>query len=144
MVNLDHNLLNGDNKLNNCSNNKTNTLIKSTNRNVHKNRTHVNNSLLSNTSTDNNLKIFHQNIRGFSNKIDEFLISLSYNSPHVICLTEHHLRIDEINNLYLDQYILGAHFCRKTYKQGGVAIYVHKEILYTNVNLDQYITERDL
>jgi len=33
------------------------------------------------------------------------------------------LRIDEIHSTYLDQYTVGAHLCRKTYKQGGVAIY---------------------
>ena len=91
MVNLDHNPLNGNNKLNNYSNNKTNTRIKSNNRNVHKNHTHVTNNLLSNTYTDNNLKIFLQNIRGFSNKSDEFLFSSSSDIPHVVCLMEHRL-----------------------------------------------------
>ena len=88
---LDHNLLDGGDQLNNYSNNKTNTRIKSNNRNVHKNHTHVTNNLLSNTYTDNNLKIFHQNIRGFSNKSDAFLFSLSSDIPHVVCLMAHRL-----------------------------------------------------
>ena len=86
--------------------------------------------------------IRHQNIRGLANKTDEFLISLSPNIPHVLCLTEHHLRIEEINNVYLDQYTLGAYFCRQTYKQGGVSIYVSEEIQYNTINLDQYIKEK--
>ena len=85
--------------------------------------------------------IRHQNIRGLANKTDEFLISSS-NIPHVHCLTEHHVWIEEIN-VYLDKYTLGTYFCRQTYKQGGVSIYVSKEIQYNTVNFDHYIKEKD-
>jgi hypothetical protein len=45
--------------------------------------------------------LLHQNIWGIFNKIDEFLISLSSNAPHVICLTEHHLMTEQIGNANL-------------------------------------------
>jgi hypothetical protein len=48
---------------------------------------------------NSNLEIFHQNIRGIRNKVDEFLISLSANEPQIICLLEHHLRPEEIDKL---------------------------------------------
>ena len=56
--------------------------------------------------------LYHQNIWGISKKTDELLISLSYNKPQIICLTEHHLKAEEINNVNLDRYILGTSFCR--------------------------------
>jgi len=46
--------------------------------------------------------IFHQNIRGLnSNRLDELSVSLSANPPHIICLTEHHLDINEIDTIRL-------------------------------------------
>ena len=87
------------------------------------------------------LKIFHQNIRGISHKTDEILISLAHNFPNVLCLTEHHLRTGEITKVKLGQYSLGAHFCRQTYKQGGVSIYVSNGIQYNTINFNQYNRE---
>ena len=66
--------------------------------------------------------LLHQNIRGIANKTDELLISLSPNPPQIICLTEHHLRKEQINNICLDHYTLGTAFCRKIHKHGGVCI----------------------
>ena len=71
----------------------------------------------------NSIKIFHQNVRGLCHKINELLISLLPNPPQILCLTEHHLRNEEIMNTNLDSFTLGAKFCRQTYKQGGVCIY---------------------
>ena len=49
--------------------------------------------------------IFHQNIRGLSsNNLDELFVSLLANPPHVICLTEHHLRSNEIDTIALTNY----------------------------------------
>ena len=48
-----------------------------------------------------------------SNKIDEFLISLSSNAPQVICLTEHHLMTEQIENVNLGQHTSGVSFCRQ-------------------------------
>jgi hypothetical protein len=59
-----------------------------------------------------------------SNKIDEFLISLPANAPQVICLTEYHLQTEEIGNVNFGQYTLDSAFCRQTFKQGGVSIFL--------------------
>ena len=140
---LINNLPNDDISVNKNREGNSSTSIQPTKGSIYRNHTHaVTNTFITNQA--NNLKICHQNIRGLSNKTDEFLITLSSRSPHVICLTEHHLRIDEIHSTYLDQYTVGTYFCRKTYKQGGVAIYVIKDIPYTSIDLDQFISEKDL
>ena len=88
--------------------------------------------------------IFHQNIRGISHKTDDLIISLLPDTPHVLCLTEHHLRNEEIGNVHLDRYTLGVKFCRQTYKQGGVCIFVTNDIQFNTINLDQHNREKDL
>jgi hypothetical protein len=101
--------------------------------NVHKNHNHPFNKFSYNNHTSNKLTILHQNICGIYNKIDEFLISLSHKSPHVICLSEHHLGTKEIGCVNLRQYTLGASFCRKTSRHGGVCIFVPKILISKNM-----------
>jgi exonuclease III len=81
-------------------------------------------SMHKDNNTSKNFTIYHQNIRGISSKIDEFQVSLYHNTPQVICLSEHHLKMEEIPNIKLDQYKLGTSFCRQEYKGGGVCIYI--------------------
>jgi len=91
-----------------------------------------------------NFKILHQNIRGIFHKTDEFLISLGETSPHVLCITEHHLRMDELNNINLGNYILGSQYCRQSLKQGGVSIFVSSDIQFHTINLNHFNKEKDL
>jgi hypothetical protein len=89
--------------------------------------------------------IFHQNIRGlYSNKLDELCISLYTDPPHVICLTVHHLGINEIHTIKLANYNLGAKFCRNIYKNGRVCIFLNEEIQSTSINLNKFCKEKDL
>ena len=92
----------------------------------------------------NNFKILLQNIRGIFHKTDELLISLEETSPHVLCITEHHLRMDELNNINLGHYILGSQYCRQSLKQGGVSIFVSSDIQFHTINLDRFNKEKDL
>jgi exonuclease III len=92
----------------------------------------------------NKFMILHQNIRRIFNKVDEFLNSVSPKAPQVICLSEHHLRTEEISNVNFNQYTLGASLCRQTYSHGGVCVFVHKNMQFNNTNLDQYNKEKDL
>jgi hypothetical protein len=72
------------------------------------------------------LAFYHQNTRGLSNnKLDELSVFLSPNPPHILCMTEHHLRVNEIDTIILANYNLGAKFCRSTFKNGGVCIFTH-------------------
>jgi exonuclease III len=90
-----------------------------------------------------NFITFHQNIRGLTHKIDELLISLSCINPQVLCVSEHHLWPDEINSVHLGHYTLHTHYCRRLYKQGGVAIFVSKNLEFQKIDLNQYVKEKD-
>jgi hypothetical protein len=73
-----------------------------------------------NNNNNNNLfKVFHQNIRGLKSKVDELINSLLPEYPQIVCLTEHHLKDFEIDNLSIDYYKLGSKFCRQEFKNGG-------------------------
>ena len=77
-----------------------------------------------NVMNQNNFIIYHQNIRGINNKTDEIILAFTSELRHVICLSEHHLKEFEINSITLNQYVLASKYCRKTFKQGGVCIFV--------------------
>jgi len=70
---------------------------------VNKNHNYFPNNLSCDYSNSNKFSVLHQNIWGITNKIDEFLFSLPVNAPQVICLTEHHLKIEEIGNVNFGQ-----------------------------------------
>jgi hypothetical protein len=74
----------------------------------------------------------------------QFLNSVTSNLPHILCLTKHHLSSDELDGIGLNQYNLGAKFCRQFYKNGGVSIFVHESINFTNMNLIKYCKEKYL
>jgi hypothetical protein len=77
-----------------------------------------------------NLSIFHQNIRGLFNKTDELITTWSTEAPHILCLSDHHLLNHEINNTWIQYYNLGASYCRKTKKGGGVGIFIQENLTY--------------
>jgi hypothetical protein len=58
----------------------------------------------------NNLTIFHQNICGIRNKTNEILCHFSSELPHLLCITEHHLSVSEIQSVYIHNYTLGAYY----------------------------------
>ena len=95
-------------------------------------------SIHKDNNSSRNFTIYHQNIRGITSKIDEFQVSLYHNRPQVICLTEHHLKTEEITSTNLNQYKLGAFFCRQKYKGGGVSIYISQSLQCSIINLEKY------
>ena len=66
---------------------KTSEYFKQNYDTVYKNHNHLPNNFTYDDHNTTKFMSLHQNIRGISNKIDEFLISLSSNAPQVICLT---------------------------------------------------------
>jgi exonuclease III len=91
-----------------------------------------------------NVVLYHQNIRGLANKIDEINIIMQsdYIGPQLICFTEHHLKNFEIDKLTLDGYILASSFCRKTFKGGGVCILTSKGLKYKAINVFSFCQEK--
>jgi len=87
--------------------------------------------------------IYHQNIQGLKGKTNKLMLSLFTKMPHLICLSEHHLKYSEIELTYIPTYELGAKYCRTTLKCGGVCIYSHKNIKISSINLQKYCKEQD-
>jgi len=104
---------------------------------------HQHKSIIS-QDTETSFLVFHQNIRGLLNKAEELISSLSPDFLQVPCLTEQHLRYFEIDFVYMDQYKLGAKFCRESHKSGGVSNFVHDTLQCMNINLDEFCKEQDI
>ena len=89
-----------------------------------------------NKSDDANhtLTVFHQNMQGLcivysvvlKNKIDELVLTIDSEMPHLNCVTEHHLNYTEIDVANIPNYNLAAKYCRTALKCGGVRIYMQK------------------
>jgi len=58
--------------------------------------------------------------------------------------TEHHLHDHEINNTCNIYYKLGAKYCRKGCKYGGVSVFVHETLLFSTVELNEFCKDQDL
>jgi hypothetical protein len=81
-------------------------------------------------------KVYHQNIRGLRNKTNELITFLSLDFPHIICLTEHHLRNSESACAFINYYNLGAIFCRKLLKNGRACIFIYETLQLTTTDLN--------
>jgi exonuclease III len=93
---------------------------------------------------DKFLKIFHQNACGLASKVNELSAFLSPNYPQLMCFTEHHLKEHQINRLSIDNYHLGASYCRKSTTVGGICIFVHKSITYSTVHANQLCKDKSI
>lgn len=89
-------------------------------------------------------KIFHQNIRGMKGKINELMLSLVNDELNIICLTEHHLNVYEMDITHIPTYKLAAGYCKKKHKNGGVCIFVYEDYNFTVLNLHKFSKERDI
>jgi hypothetical protein len=118
MANLSANQTAGNhsNNVNRITFHNTTKCIKLNYNTVYKNHNHSFNNFSYDPCNTNKFAILHQNIRGISNKTDEFLNSLPPNAPQVICLKEHHMRAEELRNVKLSQFTLGTTFCRQTWR----------------------------
>lgn len=69
------------------------------------------------------------------NKKLEFEVFLNKYEPHVISICEHWLTDSEINACSFENYKLCNFYCRKSFKGGGVALYMSSHLNPTPVNL---------
>jgi hypothetical protein len=109
----------------------------------HRNLDQPRNTSATNMNNNVALTVFHQNIRGLHNKIDELLNCWSNGFPHLLCLTEHHLRAYEITNAHTEGYNLTSKYCRKSRRQGGVSIFIREALSYTNNDLAKFCNDLD-
>jgi hypothetical protein len=99
----------------------------------------------SNSPTNHHsLKIFNQNICGLRHETNELLCSLYPDLPHIICLTEHHLNSTELNSIVIDNYKLGAKYCRKTTRNGGMCIFLLNCLNFVTLNIEADCSDFDI
>ena len=90
------------------------------------------------------INIFHQNIRSLRNKTNELLCCIQDDPPHILCLTEHHLQYGELASSHIENYSLGAYYCRNTKHKGGVCIFIQKSIPFTCLDIGNYCIDQDI
>jgi hypothetical protein len=90
-----------------------------------------------------NIVIYHQNINSSSKKKDEIIMSLHTNNvkPHFICISEHHLRKQEILHFSLTGYKLASSFCRERFLK-GVCIFARNDMEFDDINLEKLCDEK--
>jgi len=89
------------------------------------------------------IEIYHQNIRSLRNKINEVLCHLHHDTPYILCLTDHHLHLDKLASLHIENYTLGAYYCRKTKHKGAVCMFIHNSIKFTTLSIENYCLDQD-
>jgi hypothetical protein len=88
------------------------------------------------------IKISHQNIRSLRYKVNELLCHLNHDTPHILCITEHHLHHEILAALHAENYVLGSCYCRKSKHKGGVCIFVHNSIKFTSLDVGDYCIDQ--
>jgi hypothetical protein len=77
-------------------------------------------------------------------KACELLSHLHPNLLHVLCLTEHHLKYPQLNNVHIRNYNLLTYCSRQLCEEGAVAIFVLNSLCVSNIDIvkrceEQYI-----
>jgi hypothetical protein len=105
----------------------------------------INNPIQNSKFSNKSLSVYHQNIRGVSNKINELLTTVkNVQSLHILCLTEHHMKLPEILQVNLNNYTLGASFCRKNLMHGGLSIFARNSLKFNLTDIMHLYTEQGI
>jgi hypothetical protein len=78
----------------------------------------------------NSVSIYHQNICGLKNKTNDLISFLYSKLRSLMCINEHHLKLEKLQLPHPDYYNLGAYYCRQYINMGGGSIFVQKEIKF--------------
>ena len=90
------------------------------------------------------LKIHHQNLRSIGRKTYELQSHLYTDLQHVLCITEHNLNKMGMNHVYIENYNIGAQFCRAIHEIEVVVTYVHNSLKFSNTDLSKHSKEKDI
>jgi exonuclease III len=90
------------------------------------------------------LTVFHQNIRGLRGKTNELISQLYPHFPHILCISEHHMTHLELKQTFLENYRIGASYCRSSFEKGGVCIFVQGNVRYKKLDLEKHCEDKDL
>lgn len=85
--------------------------------------------------------VFHLNIRGLLNKVNQLLLLIDAFDLDVLCVSEHFCTGSDILDLLIPDFVLGSHFSRQMSQRGGVALYLKEGVLFNPVDLSEYCTE---
>ena len=93
---------------------------------------------------DKSFIIYHQNINGLKNKKDELINALLTTTPHILCLSEHHLKHNEIKQINIEGFKLVTSYCRQSMKKGGVCIYAVSGLICSKIDMSYYSKDQDI
>ncbi|MGL5028572.1 MAG: endonuclease/exonuclease/phosphatase family protein, partial [Wolbachia pipientis] len=79
------------------------------------------------------LKIIHQNIQSIRNKSLELNIFINEEKPDIICLTEHSLKKEEMQECTIEGYRVVDNYCRSLSRGGGVLISAKNGLQVTKI-----------
>jgi len=88
------------------------------------------NKFCNHSQKKNLLTIYHQNICWLSNKINELITILRSNFLDILSITKHQLKQAQLESTYLDNYHLGAGYCRQDLRKGAASIFIHGDLKY--------------
>jgi hypothetical protein len=71
------------------------------------------------------------------------LLSIEKNKE-ILCLTEHHMKAPEMLQVNLENYTLGASYCRENIAKEGVSIFVNKNLKFKQVDITHHCNEQDI
>jgi hypothetical protein len=79
---------------------------------------------------DFGLRLLHHNVHSLSNKKNKIRMMLSVDRLHIniLCVTEHWLKEDKLNVVYIHHFKLVGKYCRASSSLGGSCIYVNNKI----------------
>ena len=80
----------------------------------------------------------------FRKETDELNSILNPNFPGILCFFEHNFSQFEMNQISLTKYKLGTNYFRQFISNCGVCIFVHKSIKNSNINLQEYIQNKNM
>lgn len=64
------------------------------------------------------------------------------NLPYILSLTEYHLKQMGLEHIHIENNNLGAKYCRQILKEGRVNNFIHKNLKFTNLNLEDYCKDQ--
>ena len=83
----------------------------------------------------------HINVNGLVGKIPQLEIILKELNSVVLCVTEHKLNFSSAAVNLVDKFVCASIYCRKNQKGGGAAIFVRKDTLYKELNIQDIVTD---
>ena len=99
-----------------------------------------------NLGNDANIKQVHhtEDRRGLGKRTGKLLSHLHPDFPHILCLTEHHLKYSRLEKVHIEGYKLGAHFCRQIQEKGDIAIFVRNSLGFLNIDIVKHCKEQGI